>query len=48
MLSENLKFFKNRKNTYNGPLGTTDPENGGHGQEIRSFDQFLPETGNLQ
>jgi hypothetical protein len=30
------------------PLGTTDPEYGGHGQEIQSFVQFLPQTGDLQ
>jgi hypothetical protein len=48
MLSENLIFFKTRKNLYMGPLGTTDPENGGHGQEIWSFDQFLPQTGDLR
>jgi hypothetical protein len=31
-----------------GSLGTIDPENGGHGQEIQSFDQFLPQTGDLR
>jgi hypothetical protein len=30
------------------PLGTTNPEYGGHGQEIRSFGEFLPQTGDLR
>jgi hypothetical protein len=31
-----------------GPLEITDPEFGGHGQEIRSFGQFLSETDDFQ
>jgi hypothetical protein len=29
------------------PLGTTDLEYENHDQEIRSFGQFLPQTGNF-
>jgi hypothetical protein len=29
-----------------GPLGTPDPEYGGHIIEIQSFGPFLPQTGN--
>jgi hypothetical protein len=31
-----------------GPLGTTDPEYGGHDQEIQSFSKFLPQTWNIR
>jgi hypothetical protein len=44
ILSENLKFFKTYKNSYAGPLCITNPEYGGHDQEIRSFGQFLLKT----
>jgi hypothetical protein len=30
-----------------GQLGTTDPEYGGHEQEMQSFGQFLPQTWNF-
>ena len=40
-----LKFFKPGKNLYTGPLCITDPEYGYHDQEMRSFGQFLPQTG---
>jgi hypothetical protein len=30
------------------PLEITDPEFGGHGQEIRSFGKFLPQSGDLR
>jgi hypothetical protein len=45
---QKFNFFKTRKNTYMGPLGTTNPEYGSHGIEISSFGQFLPQTGNLR
>jgi hypothetical protein len=41
-------FFKTRKNSYMGPLEITDPEFGGHGQEIRSFCMFLLQSGDLR
>jgi hypothetical protein len=47
ILSENLNFFKTHNNSYMGPLGTTDLEYGGHGQEIQSFGKFLPQTWNI-
>jgi hypothetical protein len=31
-----------------GPLCITDPEYGGHDQEIWSFDQFLSQTGDFR
>jgi hypothetical protein len=37
-------FYKSHKNTYTGPLGTSDREYGGHSQEIQSFDQFYSKT----
>jgi hypothetical protein len=37
-------FYKTHKNSYTGPLGTSNPEYGGHCQEIQSSDQFLPKT----
>jgi hypothetical protein len=35
-------FLGIRKNSYMGPFCITDPEYGGHDQEILSFYQFLP------
>jgi hypothetical protein len=37
-------FYKTHKNSYTGPLGTSNPEYGGHCQEIQSSDQFVPKT----
>jgi hypothetical protein len=45
---QKFHFFKARKNSYIGLLGTTDPEYGGHGTKIQSFGQFLPQTGDLR
>jgi hypothetical protein len=36
------------KNPYMGPLCITDLEYVGHNEEILSFGQFLPQTGNFQ
>jgi hypothetical protein len=44
---QKFDFFKARKNSYTGLLGTTDPEYGGRDTKIRSFGQFLPQTGDL-
>jgi hypothetical protein len=40
ILSENLNFFKTHKNSYTRLLCITNPEYGGHDQEIRNFSQF--------
>jgi hypothetical protein len=45
ILSENLKT---RENSNTRPLCITDLKYGGHDQEIRSFGQFLPQTGDLR
>jgi hypothetical protein len=45
ILSQNFKKFKIHKNLCNGPLCIIDMEYGLHGQKIRSFGQFLPQTG---
>jgi hypothetical protein len=37
ILGEYLDFSKTHKNSYMRPFGSTDPEYGGHGQEIWSF-----------
>jgi hypothetical protein len=42
VLSENLSFFKTYKNSYTGPLCTTDPQYGDHDQDKLSFNQFIP------
>jgi hypothetical protein len=34
ILVEKLNFFKTRKNSYTGQLQITDPQYGGHDQEI--------------
>jgi hypothetical protein len=41
-------FFKTHKKSYMGPLCITDPEYGGHGQEIRSFGKFMPQTSDFR
>jgi hypothetical protein len=41
-------FFKTCKNSYTGPLGTTDPEYESHGLEIRSFGPFSLQSGNFR
>jgi hypothetical protein len=40
-------FFQTHKNTYTGPLGTTDPEYGSHDTKIQSFGQFLSKIGDF-
>jgi hypothetical protein len=45
--SENVKLFKTHKTSYMRPLWITDLQYGVHDQEIRSFDQFLPQTGDF-
>jgi hypothetical protein len=35
-----FEFFKSHKNSYTGPLYITDPEYGGHDEEIWSFRQY--------
>jgi hypothetical protein len=35
-------FFKTRKISYMGPLGSTDPKYESHDQEIQSFGPFVP------
>jgi hypothetical protein len=45
---QNFDFFKTCKNAYTRPLCITDPEYGIHDQEIRSFDQFLPQSGDFR
>jgi hypothetical protein len=45
--SENVKLLKTRKTSYTRPLWTTDLQYGVHDQEIRSFNQFLPQTGDF-
>jgi hypothetical protein len=40
-------FFKTHKNSYMGPCCITDPEYGGQDQEIWSFGQFMPQTGDF-
>jgi hypothetical protein len=47
ILSENFKNFKTHKNSYMRPLCITDSEYVGYDQEMRSFGQFLPQTGDL-
>jgi hypothetical protein len=47
IFSENL-IFLTHKNSYIGSLCITDPEYGGHSQEIRSFSQFLLQTGDFR
>jgi hypothetical protein len=42
-----VDFFKTHENSYTGPLCINDLEYGGHGQEIRIFCQFLPQTGDF-
>jgi hypothetical protein len=42
-----FEFFKTHKNSYMGPLYITDLEYVGNDQEIRSFSQFLPQTGDF-
>jgi hypothetical protein len=43
-----FEFFKTYKNSYTGPICITDLQYGGHGQEIQSFSQFLPQTGDFR
>jgi hypothetical protein len=42
------EFFKTHKNSYTGPLGTTDPEYRGDDQEIQSFYQLLQQIANFR
>jgi hypothetical protein len=44
ILSENLNFFKTRKNSYTWLLCVTDLEYGGHDHEIQSFGYFMAQT----
>jgi hypothetical protein len=37
-----FEIFKTHKNIYTSPLYIIDLKYGSHGQEIRSFSQFLP------
>jgi hypothetical protein len=48
ILTENLIFFKIRKNSYTGPLCITDPQYQSHNQEIRTFGQFLHRTDDIR
>jgi hypothetical protein len=43
-----FNFLKTHKNSYTGPLGTTDSEYGVHHQEIWSFGPFLTKAGNFR
>jgi hypothetical protein len=45
---QKIDFFKTRKISYTGPLGTTDSEYESHGQEIWSFGLFSLQTGNFR
>jgi hypothetical protein len=47
IVSKNLRNLKTHKNSYMGPLCITDLEYGGQDQEIWSFGQFMPQTGNF-
>jgi hypothetical protein len=42
-----FKFFKTSKNSYTGPISINDPKYECHDHQIRSFDQFLLQTGDF-
>jgi hypothetical protein len=44
---QKFDFLKTHKNSYMRPLCITDPQYGGDNKEIRSFYQFLPQTGDF-
>jgi hypothetical protein len=46
-LRKNLNFIQTHKTLYMGPLFITDLEYGRYDQEIQSFSQFLPQSGDF-
>jgi hypothetical protein len=47
-LPQKFEFLKTCKKSNTGPLCISDPECGGHDQEIWSFNQFLSQTCDLR